>query len=999
MPAHNTKSHDNHNSPRRGGRQHLHSSRSDRPVPLRANPRPQDVSPTINSAANTVAIALSPAAAVTPVADSSAPMAAAPASRKRALRHCDSSGESNDTGHASDPKNWFNLTNENPSASLDHAMDVDPPFFQKHLSSSPDQEVKGSIPLDPGQEVKLANSASPPQSSGAEDYRSVIDDLTVEIQRLKDELKRYKQSGPSPLRSEKLFEIKVHGLPAWKKRELEATLRDFASGLDASSLNNGSSSARKKSSHTSRMYSGSRSASKQPSSSSGSHRRPVDSAYASMSTGHTSAGTSGRHSARSRPKYSEQKVENYLKEIPSGLYPRHITMSEKQKKKLVVRRLEQLFTGKTSDKKETNRYELSPASGSGQVGDNIPEPAREARILSTVGSNKKSASRDNGGSTSNSNGDQTSLSGSGHGAGANSSPPTIPPPEQRPTRPRDLDPDRAQNPSENIEYLRHLGIAPPEIHHSEIEADKTASLSPDAEGWVYLNLLCNLAQLHIFNVTHSFIRAAVSEKSSKFQISADGCKIRWRGGSEGTKFSSDSSGDNLRKNTSTDDTSSPNNVSSAANKADGEDRWTAHQGSKSKPSGAQTSSGRSAARRAKFEPQTIQSTADSFQYKPLFVKTRSSNEQTPEETGSSGGSREGSYFTGSHGETSGSGSSPRRRRRVDGAIIYYSGAPFCTDLSGDPGHQWSSTGMAASSSQIPEDPIAEEDLEEVFPVPQRTLSGSSLPYRPLSLGRQDFLTGAGSMDTSSDLGMDVVSRESEEDDEMSCDFPWSNAPQASRPRSLEASGLGGVLPDDHFVVTVSTRRSREDHVEDAILTQTNPEEKLTSMIQQLHRLHTSQERGYHVPLQRGSALAPAVGVEYLSGLIKRLKPISLPPPTIFFPPFSTDDSSESVEDLESEADDGHVTSSKGAASRRAKPHQFHVSLPRVSVSSSEERESTTHSSNTNSDAMVIDEEPDSASTAEAMAPVAQSGSSVATAGGGPSGFSSSKEESSDSSSD
>lgn len=40
----------------------------------------------------------------------------------------------------------------------------------------------------------------------------------------------------------------------------------------------------------------------------------------------------------------------------------------------------------------------------------------------------------------------------------------------------------------------------------EFEQEESASLSdsaPDADGWIYLNLLCNLAQLHIINVTQA----------------------------------------------------------------------------------------------------------------------------------------------------------------------------------------------------------------------------------------------------------------------------------------------------------------------------------------------------------------------------------------------------------------------------------------------------------------------------------------------------------------
>ena len=71
-------------------------------------------------------------------------------------------------------------------------------------------------------------------------------------------------------------------------------------------------------------------------------------------------------------------------------------------------------------------------------------------------------------------------------------------PDQRPTRPLDLDLNRAQVPAENIEYIKHLGIASP-IAEPGAEAGFL-------KGWVYLNLLVGMAQLHTLNVTLGFIR-------------------------------------------------------------------------------------------------------------------------------------------------------------------------------------------------------------------------------------------------------------------------------------------------------------------------------------------------------------------------------------------------------------------------------------------------------------------------------------------------------------
>ena len=183
-------------------------------------------------------------------------------------------------------------------------------------------------------------------SSGSnnEDFRSVIDDLTVENKRLRQKLRKYDEVNCSHLQGDKLFEIRIHGLPMHKKRELEETLRVFASSLDAYP-------SRPKS------YSAPQSPTLPPitlpsrmnSSSVTSFSRPADSAYASMfASGDTSAAKSQvkQRSMRST-KLTEQNIKSYLLDIPEGLFPNHSpVMTEKARMEVVVKRLEQLFTGK-----------------------------------------------------------------------------------------------------------------------------------------------------------------------------------------------------------------------------------------------------------------------------------------------------------------------------------------------------------------------------------------------------------------------------------------------------------------------------------------------------------------------------------------------------------------------------------------------------------------------------------------------------------------------------
>ncbi|KAL7938848.1 frequency clock protein [Trichoderma chlorosporum] len=863
-----------------------------------------------------------------------------------------SSGESHETGQ-SDAKKWFNQSNQNPTATFDsNAMDVDPPFFQKESDSSNEDKPFPPVAL------RIQSNA---RSSSADDYRSVIDDLTVEIQKLKEELKRYKQRGPDMLRKDKLFEIKIHGLPKRKKRELEATLREFTATLGDSPDTSSSQRDKKSSRHATRdrMYSGSgsKSLSKHASSSSGSHTRPVDSAYASMSTGAGSSGTSlNRPQGGSRFKTNEQKVENYLREIPEGLYPRFVSMTEKEKKKLVVRRLEQIFTGKIAGKHarrsqqlqppalpiappaQSTSIDLSPQRSSlvqqpkpsfiANPGANLnpaPEPVREARILPQEHqyghAGKKSRSQDMG-SASNSNEDQTesggngngngNSSGNGSGSGTNPSPPMPPPPEQRPTRPRDLDPDRVQIPSENMEYIRHLGLVPPELIANPPERT-TDDVLPDAEGWVYLNLLCNMAQLHIMNVTPDFVRNAVVDMSAKFQLSPDGRKIRWRGGTDGTKFSSDSSGDLSQRSPETDDTENT--------KADNHKRQ--------KTGRSTGDSGSSGNNLSKFGPQ-VSAPSESFHYKPLFLHQQSPNEQSSMEDGtlSSFGPIEESNADSRWGQ-SGSGASVRRKRRRDGAIIYYSGAPFCTDLSGDPGDISPTTYMLSSGRE-------RVDTEGPFarPIPFRSGSGSSMTRRPLSDANLD-LGSIPKLEVNEMVSIpELVTDSGDESSELGVEFPWSDTQQVLEVHPLEPCGLSGVLPEDHFMVVVTTRRSKVDaYVGQRSAGQRKLSEEITdNIVNRLATMSTSSPRPsvHRLPNMNDSS---KIKIEYLSGRIRRLEPVPLPPPAIFFPPFSADSWSE--DEFGSDGDD-EFNSSEEFMSRRANPHQSDDYPDGVDLSSGDE---------------------------------------------------------------
>jgi hypothetical protein len=393
-----------------------------------------------------------------------------------------------------------------------------------------------------------------------DDYRSVIDDLTLEIQQLRKKLKRYKQSGPAMLHKDKLFEIKFHGLPQKKKRELEAIVRDLAADVDRSPEVSSLQKREKISPHNrdqDHIYSKSGIRRKHTPSSTGSNLRPADSAYASMSAGDESSSTPFNLPILTSTKSSNGKVEDYLRDVPDGLYPRHAITTDKQRKSLVVCRLEQFFTGRSNGDDISKMPPMRPGGSfimagvvaDAQVADpssahesptHGTEPIREARILPLEQQYRpfgnQSHSTDHV-SASDPNKNNMEIGGNDKGlaCGTKPSSPVLPLPQQRPTRPCDLDPDRAQIPSENMNYIRHLDLLPPELTSGQ---QSIQDVHLDTEGWVSLNLLYSLAQLHLINVTPDFVRSAVLEISTKFQLSSDGHKIRWRSGSKDIKFSS-----------------------------------------------------------------------------------------------------------------------------------------------------------------------------------------------------------------------------------------------------------------------------------------------------------------------------------------------------------------------------------------------------------------------------------------------------------------------------
>ena len=686
--------------------------------------------------------------------------------------------------------------------------------------------------------------------NNSEDFRSVIDDLTIENRRLRKRLQKYEQLHCGNLQSDKLFEIRVHGLPASKKRRLERTLQDFTSSLgDTGDEDPPSTFAQKLSKVSNRRL-----APVHASSSSTSNSRPLDSAYASMSA---SGGNSDARmqkvdaeNASCQSSSSDQNVRSYLQSISHGVLPKHPpVMTETAKKRVVVRRLEQLFTG-SRDSSNTHsqsrqQQEVSQSAANAERcesearGHHVGvEGNREAKISS---SENQVASRSLPileKASSDPSSRDTSVSG-------------VATPDQRPTRPLDLDPSRAQDPERNIEYIKHLGF---DALKSTLE-----NKSREDEGWVYLNLLIGMAQLHILNVTPDFVRDSIRDISAKFELSPDGSRIRWKGGDGGTKISL-GSGDNSEHTSEAYPTEL--NASRELGRSKSSKPSTEIQ---SGVSGiVQLSHGPSpGSYNTNFEHQRPLLlgqiiSEDPYQYRPIFYHAPLSEEEdtysfdgknsqlssAPIES-TSAFDPDGARY----GHASQAAAQSRLRRGTD-PIIFYNRARFYTDLSKDeesmpyncPLYDRSTGGVVGCDNGNGQDGYRGES---------KGLISKPLEPNPISSIEP-------SASTPSITGLTE-------------NFPNSTRSPTteSEAKSFEVSGLGGVMPGDNFSIKVHVAHEQ-------------PSEKSGSR------------------------------TKIISARRTELVPSSLPPPSYAFLPHSSGSASdEDIGDEESDAkmedaDDGDV---------------------------------------------------------------------------------------------
>ncbi|KAL1310933.1 hypothetical protein AAFC00_001156 [Neodothiora populina] len=692
-----------------------------------------------------------------------------------------------DSGESSNADKWFDNSNNDAAAHNADLDDNDPPFFLQHSSSeektSPQHPGMGVAKLN-AQNLHHAHAMMGGDGSSTDEFRSVIDDLTIQNRKLKRRLKKYETLQDAHLNKDKLFEVRVHGLSAHKKKQLEDMLRKFTVEMSneqtrATGVIGGPSST-----STGTTLGNSVPGLVPHVSSKASNFN--DSAYASASaSGHGSSAQSASASGRKNPFQTtalarHHNIHSYLDEIPQNLLPRHTAnMSEKAKQKLVVRRLEQIFSGKgaesTGHQHPMQQQEVSQSAakaernareGTGQQAS--AEGSREARIMDTdpedpeeqtsnpalvTGSPRRATSE----SRKNINGKRQSPDPDNADEGSPNLEATV---EQRPTRPLDLDPQRAQFPSENIEYIRHLGFSPPDAY-----SDRSPE---EGHGWIYLNLLMNMAQLHTINVTIDFVKDALQQYSTRFELSSDGRKVRWRRDWGIVRTSSEYSASSFPTSMSGQKPRKRVKISHAATEADDNQQ----------------------------EP------LNKLSYTPLFFR-RTSEESSFEssddedyvdsDSGPQLGESSAPQLT--PGGTHINNVSPRKgRKRQSGPMIFYSNAKFCTDLSGD---------------------RKTEELMHYNPIMYHVATSQPVgdnrpPTRESVLSeKKGPLDNAISLPEAMDLADNPIPPS------LELDFPAQSPLTSGTERSpfdLEASGIGGVSPADNFAINVQTKHAATDHL-------------------------------------------------------------------------------------------------------------------------------------------------------------------------------------------
>lgn len=629
-----------------------------------------------------------------------------------------------------------------------------------------------------------------------EDLRGVIDDLTIENKRLKQMIRHGKKAAPQSTPSEvthqqdKLFEVRMHGLPAEKRRELEYLLKNFATSVHTTVPSRTSATSNSESVGDSGL---------------GTSHGPVktirtDSGYGSNSNSAQGGPTlpiKGLAPPASSKSTRNRAVKTYLQDIPNTLLPRHNPiMSERAKNALIVRRLEQLFTGRNATPGQHDQpMQQQEISNSAAQADRVQdarnnkkrraEGNREAHVYPPDSKvNLDAMTYDAEPVEAVKLIREESVSG-----GAS--------PNQRPTRPLDLDIHRAQVAADNISYIHHLGLSSPQFGGVLKEGEE----SP----WMFLNLLSGLAQLHTLNVTSEQIRKAIKKVSGRFELSKDGNKVRWVGGSDGTKFAiedekaieaAEVSNQDSAEDATTGGSSSRRSKTDSASGA----AATSNTASEDKTSAMQTSSGSKGqlmttsamsnmeTSSAMTKPTT---TSSAFDYKPILFRGKPDAIYNDEIMDSD------ESFDTSSGDSSGlvhalNKSNLNQQTKEEGLITFYNNPYYCSDFSSDnkPSNMVKARpAVIGETLGVPVPVVNVESPLRFHDATYFTAHFASRPFDADALPEQEKEKFDSQLPQ---LQLEPISEAGEEE---------------TMPMEMQVCGLGGTSPADNFALDVKIERN------------------------------------------------------------------------------------------------------------------------------------------------------------------------------------------------
>ncbi|KAL9597419.1 MAG: hypothetical protein Q9179_004272, partial [Wetmoreana sp. 5 TL-2023] len=565
------------------------------------------------------------------------------------------------------------------------------------------------------------------------------------------------------------FEVRVRNLSPAKKQELEIILHRFASTIHSAQHRSDPTSAASERHQLPKNLD----ADRKPSPSPSQNAKALDSAYASNSatgiTIKTMSGPGGCKNVRKRNQARpvvDRNLDTGLRRIPYTVRPEgNHEASDISKQRVVVERLEQLFIGGKFAKEP--QYDRDTPPNPLQPEGRDSEHANGTTLSQVVGSISTIPASNSGPDSR-----QGYLLQRVDALEACTTPP-----RKLSTQLDDLDSAQGHSSPHHMRYLPHLGAASP-VAGSSFEA---------SHGWVYLNLLVNMAQLHTLYITPEFVRRAIQDISTNLVLSDDGRKVRWQEGIQATATGSESCGlaaaDSAapsarthQSNIAVQPQQKPEGMSTTGLTAV-QNRFTSNNKASQPSREMETPPGRAQATRLHYKPMFVHSR------RHLSNFNRKDDESSMVSSNSSSDVDEASVF--SH-------ESKSKSDRRNGPMVFFDHDPFFLDLSA--GLPAADRVGCPSYTYLTPEPLGHRDSS----YGGSRIYEKRLPWPTPANGISPRLTNGRSRDKSPPVLCTYVNSPA-----VAADGEFSEM----RHVPLDASGIGGIQLDDNIIMDIKTEQT------------------------------------------------------------------------------------------------------------------------------------------------------------------------------------------------